>query len=257
LNFTNNKKTLKMSIKEIDKKIEKMTCVLCGNELYKLSKKIEVRCDFCGKIGFASHQCSSSHYICNECFSITPIEFVKMACLKYKGIDPNALAVEIMNTPTIRMHGPEHHYILPAVLLTCIYNLKGRTDDLKEKLDSLAVRTSCEAPDHCEYNINNCGAAIGTGIFLSTFLDRTTENEDEWSLTNQLVSECIKKIAEIGGPRCCKRDTYISIQTTIEFLKNKFAIELPLSEAKCTFSLRNKSCKHENCIFYNIGFSVG
>ncbi len=245
-----------MSIKEIDKKIEKTTCILCGDELFTLPKEIEVRCDFCGKIGFASHQCGNSHYICNECFSMSPVEYVKIACLKYKGIDPNALAVEIMNTPTIRMHGPEHHFILPAVLLTCIYNLKGKADELKEKLDSLEIRTNSETPDHCEYNIGNCGAAIGSGVFLSVFLDRKIEDEDEWSLSNQLVSESIKRIAELGGPRCCKRDTYISIQTAIEFLKNKFSIELPLSDAKCTFSLRNKSCKHEDCIFYNISFSM-
>ena len=70
LNFTNNKKTLKMSIKEIDKKIEKMTCVLCGDELYKLSKEIEVRCDFCGKIRFASYQCSSSSIFAMSVFQL-------------------------------------------------------------------------------------------------------------------------------------------------------------------------------------------
>ncbi|NLO18915.1 MAG: hypothetical protein GX121_03405 [Ignavibacteria bacterium] len=245
-----------MSIKEINKKIEKATCVLCGDEIFPLSKEIELRCDFCGLIGFAQHQCVNSHYICNSCFSMRPIEYVKMACLNYKGIDPNELAVQIMNTPTIRMHGPEHHFILPAVLATCVYNLKGRAEELAEKLEIIEVRTKCETPDHCEYNIGNCGAAHGAGVFLSILLDRTSENEDEWSLGNQLVAESIRRIAEMGGPRCCKRDTYISIQSAVEFLKNHFAIELPTSEAKCTFSLRNKSCKHEECIFYNISFSL-
>ncbi|NLO18583.1 MAG: hypothetical protein GX121_01680, partial [Ignavibacteria bacterium] len=44
---------------------------------------------------------------------------------------------------------------------TCVYNLKGRAEELAEMLEIIEVRTKCETPDHCEYNIGNCGAAHG------------------------------------------------------------------------------------------------
>ncbi len=235
---------------------EEKTCILCGDDLEKMKDSLELSCDFCNKTSKISHQCKSGHLICDSCLEMPTKEFIKNICLKYKGINPIELAVEIMNSPVIRMHGPEHHFIVPAVLTTCLINAGKMKGSLEEKLEIIERRALKETPQACSYDLRTCGAAIGTGVFLSVFLDREQGDEDEWSVANQITAESLKKVAASGGPRCCKRDTYLSLESAIEFLKNQFAIDLPKSEAKCTFSLRNKSCKREDCNFYNLGFSL-
>ena len=232
------------------------TCVLCGEELKEIEPSIEANCDFCGKLGILSHSCESLHYICNECLAISAEDFIKKTCLSYEGTDPIALAVEIMNSPVINIYGPQHHFIVPAVILTCVHNTLGQHEMLAKKIEFTETIANLETPKSCSYNAGMCGAAIGTGIFLKIFLAIEPGSDDEWSLSDTLIAESMKVIAARGGTRCCKSDTYVSIEVAVNFLKEKFAIELPLSEAKCTFSVRNRTCKRENCNFYNLSFSL-
>ncbi len=236
--------------------LEKNTCILCGEETHRLSEMHDRRCDFCGQIKSIPVECENFHCICSDCLAMTPNQYVKSMCMKYKGINPIELAVEIMNSPLIRMHGAEHHFIVPAVLTTCVHNLNVLEGSLADKLEKIERRAERETPRVCSYELNTCGAAIGTGVFISTYLNHELQDEDEWSLSNQIVAESIKRVAESGGPRCCKRDTYLSIEAAVAFLNDKFAIDLPLSDAKCTFSLRNRTCRHEECQFYNLSNSL-
>jgi len=241
---------------ELNQHSERTTCILCGEELHQIDKLEDRICDFCGQVKTIPVVCDNSHCICSECMEKTPEEFVIDRCLKYKGISPLNLRVEIMNSPVIRMHGAEHHLIVPAVLTTCLHNYHKSEESLNAKLNAIERRAKEETPRVCSFDINTCGAAIGLGVFLSTYLNRELVDEDEWTLSNQITAQALKKIAEAGAPRCCKRDTYLSIQSAIEFLKEHFAVELPYAEAKCTFSLRNRTCKHEECQFYNLSNSM-
>ncbi|MFA7626809.1 MAG: DUF5714 domain-containing protein [Candidatus Kapaibacterium sp.] len=231
-------------------------CILCGDKVATLKEPVKTRCDFCGEVKLTNHECESSHFLCDECFNIPVTEYIKSTCLKYKGDDPIELAVEIMNAPVIKMHGPEHHFIVPAVLLTCINNARKQTDNLIDLLNIADERAVKESSDTCTFHSGVCGAAIGTGIFLSMFLGRNHEQDDAWSLTNHVIADTTKKIAEHGGPKCCKRDTYFALLTVIDYLNDGFALNLKKSDAKCTFSLRNRSCGLEECIFYNMSNSL-
>lgn len=72
----------------------------------------------------------------------------------------------------------------------------------------------------------------------------------EWSLANQMTSKSLKVISANGGPRCCKRNTYLAITQAVEFVKEQFNIimELP-EEIICQFSNRNQQCRREKCPF--------
>jgi hypothetical protein len=196
------------------------------------------------------------HFVCEKCSNITPFQFIKSKCINYRGNDPIALAIEIMNSPIIKMRGPEHHFIVPAVLLTCTHNLSGNPADLNAKLELVEKKVLNEIQSNCTWSFGNCGAAIGTGIFLSLFENLNSETDSEWYSSNSIIAESLRRVAESHAPRCCKRDTYISLETAAEFLLTKYNIHLPLSEGRCTFSLRNNSCGKEDCEFYNIGYSI-
>ena len=232
------------------------TCIICGDELESMDKEIETHCDYCGKMGKSNARCKSSHIICEDCLNMPVNEFIKKQCLSYKDIDPNALAVQIMNSPLIRMHGSEHHFIVPAVMLTCTYKNIKTDKDLSTLLDiaeDLAMNTISQ---DCQFDCDFCGAANSTRIFLDLFTQNSDNSDEILSLDKILTARCIKTIAELNLPRCCKRDTYITIQETTKFLKENFELDLPESSAKCTFSLRNKSCGREICIYYNLANSL-
>ncbi len=231
-------------------------CVLCGDQLKKLNDRVDALCDYCGKNATVSYQCGNMHLICDNCLKMDVYEYIKTACLKYKGTDPIELAVHIMNSPQIKMHGPEHHFIVPAVMLRVLHNTGKINTDINYLLDLAGKRAIGESPQHCDFHAGNCGAAIGTGIFLSIFQDRDIFSEDMWSDTNKIVSFAMKTVLESHGPRCCKRDTYLSIESAVDYINEHFAINLPISEAKCTFSLRNKTCGREDCNYYNMGLSL-
>ncbi len=232
------------------------TCMICGDELETLEKEIETHCDFCGKLAKADTGCKSSHIICEDCLNMPVNDYIKKLCLSDKGDDPMALAVKIMNSPIVRMHGSEHHFIVPAVMITCTYKYMQPAQDLHlllDKAEDLAMNTISQ---DCQFDCKFCGAALGSSIYLNLFTQALNSEDDVLSMDKILISRCLNRISEVNLPSCCKRDTYLSIDEIIIFIKEKFEIELPKSEAKCTFSLRNKSCGREICMFYNLANSL-
>lgn len=183
--------------------------------------------------------------------------FIKERCNEYSGNKPLELAVEIMNHPVIRMHGGEHHYLTPAVLLTVYNNLTHKYPDKLEKLNELEKFIKENAPISCSLEAGTCGAAIGSSIFFKYFVTDQLPIEELDRLSEYVRIESIKQIDEIGLSRCCKRDTYISLIVTSKVLRNNLDLDIILSEPKCTFSLRNRSCGMEDCPFYNLGYLIG
>jgi hypothetical protein len=115
-----------------------------------------------------------------------------------------------MKNPQIKMHGPEHHFLVPAVLFTAYQNQTGEKDGRRSKLEIIRNRAELVKGGFCGTH-GTCGAAIGAGIFCSVITDTTPLSTDTWRLSNKITAHCLISIAEHGGPRCCKRDTFISI----------------------------------------------
>jgi hypothetical protein len=73
-----------------------------------------------------------------------------------------------------------------------------------------------------------------------------------WAQCNRLTSESLARIAEVGGPRCCKRNAVLSIQTACAFLEREFGVVLHPSAYGCTRSEDNRECIGHRCPFYII-----
>ena len=67
----------------------------------------------------------------------------------------------------------------------------------------------------------------------------------------KLTSLALGNIAEIGGPRCCKRNAYLSLKTAIKFVEETYGILLEDTDEKCEFSHLNQQCIKERCPFYH------
>ena len=96
-----------------------------------------------------------------------------------------------------------------------------------------------------------CGAAVGTGIFLSVLTGTSPLSKAEWRLSNLMTAESLLAIANHGGPRCCKRDTFLALRTAVSFVQRELHIELDGEQpVVCEFSALNKECTKGECPFY-------
>ncbi|HUJ70161.1 MAG TPA: DUF5714 domain-containing protein, partial [Syntrophorhabdales bacterium] len=98
----------------------------------------------------------------------------------------------------------------------------------------------------------SCGAAVGTGIFMSVMTDATPLSREEWRLSNLMTSQSLHTIAEAGGPRCCKRNSFLAIREALRFTKDRLGVDLSAvsDTTKCEFFHLNKECRKVECPFY-------
>jgi len=226
-------------------------CCICGAELVYDEKMSERKCSVCGLLFESNACCLNGHFVCDNCHSADGMNYIFKFCLHSDSVNPVAMAITIMKNPAIKMHGPEHHYLVPAVLISAYFNAIGTPENKEEKLKTALSRSRNIHGGFCGF-YGNCGAAVGTGIFMSVILNSTPISVHEWKLSNLIVADTLRNIALSGGPRCCKRNSYIALQEAVTFVNKQLKIKLGSSDIKCIFSDNNKECLHENCRYYDI-----
>jgi len=225
-------------------------CMICGGELSYLTTAIPVKCTYCGREEPSSIHCPAGHYVCNECHASDSIKIITQFCLSSGSKNPLEMAKTIMRHPTMPMHGPEHHAMIAAVLVTAYKNLIGKAsdEDIKE-----AIRRGATVPGGYCGLFGTDAAAIATGIALSVILKSSPLTDHERRTANMMTSRALAAIASNRGVRCCKRSTYASIETAIQYFREVLGVELehiPVSKLKCEHSHRNKQCSGVDCRYY-------
>jgi hypothetical protein len=225
-------------------------CLICSADLVYLSDTEKISCELCGIETASSVKCKLGHFICDNCHSLSANEWIEQFCLNSQEDNPVRLADTLMKSPLVNMHGPEHHFLVPAVLLTASYNVQNEVDKKKNALRKTRERAEKVLGGICGF-WGTCGAAVGTGIFLSIYSDITPLSVVNWRLANQLTADTLKVIAAHGGPRCCKRDSFLAIKQAAKFIEQHLKIQLNISDPiLCDYSDLNKECLHGNCPFY-------
>ncbi|MDR3001544.1 MAG: DUF5714 domain-containing protein [Fibromonadaceae bacterium] len=224
-------------------------CVICGDDLEYLDGDIEQACSVCLKKYSSSVKCKSEHFVCDDCHRADAVEYAESYCKNTLGTNPLDMLVEIMKNPKVKMHGPEHHFLVPAVLLACYYNIQNQHEVIGEKLTTAKSRSKNILGGFCS-TCGNCGAGVGTGIFMSIINKTTSLSKEEWRLANLMTAKSLENIANNGGPRCCKRDSFLAIESAIDFLEEHLNVKLPKSNIKCEFSKMNKDCKKDECRYF-------
>ncbi|MCX7874871.1 MAG: DUF5714 domain-containing protein [Melioribacteraceae bacterium] len=228
----------------------KSGCLICGADLIYSENSEELICFYCKEEFNANEKCINNHYVCNKCHSSNAIKIIEDFCNRTELTDPIQIANILMGHPSIKMHGNEHHFLVPAVMLTSYYNLLNDKVELKNKLLKAKKRAEQILGGFCGTH-GNCGAAVGTGVFISLITNSTPLSINEWKLCNLMTAKSLFSVSEFGGPRCCKRDVYLSISEAIIFVKENFNIEIPSNEKiSCLFSQFNKECIKNNCRFF-------
>jgi hypothetical protein len=228
---------------------QKSGCVVCGEELvYGKNEKME--CFYCKKVFDSNVKCKDGHYVCDKCHSMPANDLIETYCISSQLEDPLELALILMRNQQVKMHGPEHHFLVPAVLLTTYYNTQKDQKNKKQKIREARSKSSKILGGFCGSH-GDCGAAVGTGIFISLVTDSTPLSTKEWKLSNLMTARSLLTIANHGGPRCCKRTTFLAINEAVDFLKENFGITMKINrKLACEFTDLNKECLKKKCPYY-------
>jgi Family of unknown function (DUF5714) len=153
-----------------------------------------------------------------------------------------------MAHPSVTMHGPEHHAIVPAVIVAAVANAGYPVPD--GGLDK-AVARGRKVPGGWCGSHGACGAAIGVGIAVSVLTGATPLKGEERSLALAATSFTLSHMLD-DGPRCCKRASRRAVESAVEFLRERLGISLPSAEtAACTHWPRNAQCSREACPYFD------
>lgn len=174
---------------------------------------------------------------------------IKNECLNSAEKDPVKLILSIMKKDYISIHGPEHHVLDGACFLTAMHNF-GVQFNLEEALDEMIERGRKMPGATCgKWGV--CGSSASIGASLSIIHGTGPLSDNEFYKDNlNYVSEALGKLAEVGGPRCCKRNAFLSLLTAVAFVNENYGLDLPKSEIKCDFSAKNKQCIGVRCPFF-------
>ncbi|MCQ4636840.1 DUF5714 domain-containing protein [Anaerovorax odorimutans] len=230
--------------------MSKENCLICGKPIRYFKEQKEMTCSICGNRFFSNAQCEDGHFICDSCHGQKGIDAIRRTCLETKSKNPIAIIREIMRDPYIYMHGPEHHIMVGASLLTAYRNAGGNIQ-LEKCLDEMIKRGGQIPGGFCGL-WGCCGAAVSTGIFLSIAIEATPLSGREWGLAQQGTAAALGEIASYGGPRCCKRDSFTSILSAVKFVREHLGVEMEGGSRPihCEFSAYNAECLGKKCPFH-------
>ncbi len=164
--------------------------------------------------------------------------------------NPIEIAAHLMDQDFISIHGPEHHYLDGAAFLTAYKNAGGAID-LAQALKELKIRTGKMPGAMCGL-WGVCGSVSSLGACLAIINGTGPLTENAYYKHNmEFTSGVLAKMARIGGPRCCKRNAFLSITNGVDFVREKYNIQMELPpRLQCRYSDRNQQCIKEKCPFY-------
>ena len=70
-----------------------------------------------------------------------------------------------------------------------------------------------------------------------------------------MTSKSLEQIGKVGEPRCCKRDSFLSILSAVNFVKEHYNISMEQSKVICDYASKNNQCIRKRCPFSKINHS--
>ena len=224
-------------------------CLVCGVALDYATSARPARCAICGAEEATPVRCRAGHFACDACHAGSARDVIERACASHRGTDPVALATSLMRHPAVKMHGPEHHLLVPAALLAAWGSATG-TGDRAGLVADARRRSDTVVGGSCGFH-GACGSGVGVGIFASLATGATPRSTGaSWGQANRATARALQVIGDVGGPRCCKRTTWLALLAGVRFAREELGVRLDGRGPRCEFHRRNDDCLARDCPFY-------
>lgn len=224
-------------------------CLICGAPLMYLESDEPMECEICHRKENSKTRCVNGHYVCNDCH-VRGLDAIIGLCMKEDSRNPVEIIEKMMAMPFCHMHGPEHHVMVGAALLTAYHNAGGEIN-LHPALMEMMSRGRSVPGGACGF-WGACGAGISAGMFVSIASGSTPLAEESFALSHQMTAGALQRIGEIGGPRCCKRDSFLAIREAVNLVKERLGVEMEIGEIVCHYSYKNRQCIGRRCPFAKV-----
>lgn len=224
----------------------KEECLICKAPLVYLTQDEIMECAICHKQERSKTRCVEGHYVCSECHT-QGMDSIFGLCLSETSRDPVVILEKMMSMPFCHMHGPEHHVMVGAALLTAYKNAGGALE-LPKALQEMYSRGKAVPGGACGF-WGACGAGVSAGQFIAIATGSTPLAVEPWGLSNQMTAKALESIGKVGGPRCCKRDSYLAVQAAIDFAAEHLHVQMEKTVPVCSRSGQNNQCIGKRCPF--------
>lgn len=174
---------------------------------------------------------------------------IKKLILRETSANPVKIVKSIMHSDFINIHGPEHHFLDGAAFLVSYKNAGGNVD-LDYALNELAERTVKMPGAMCgQWGI--CGSVAAVGAALSVIHETGPLSDNDFYKEHmEYTSSVISAMSKIGGPRCCKRNAFLSLSLAADFVKARYGVDMQTENTECEFNSFNRQCIKSRCPFY-------
>lgn len=145
-------------------------------------------------------------------------------------------------------HGPWHHGLVAGIIVCALRNCGYDISD--EDVVEALKRGLMIPAGSCGF-LGVCGAGSGLGIALDIIGGSTPFHDDERSGGMKVNLEVLKRIAALGGPRCCKLSTYTTLNLAGRVLGD-IGYDMPVSSVggRCADHELNPQCHGERCPYF-------
>ena len=175
-------------------------------------------------------------------------ELIIAECMKSSAVDPYEIFDAVARKDFVNIHGPEHHVLDGACILTAFYNAGGKID-LGAALRKL-MREGQRMPGAACGLWGVCGAVTSIGAALAIIDGTGPLSTEDWGSHMEYTSAALARLAKTGGPRCCKRDAFLAMEQAVGYIRERYGVALSMSPVQCTFSPRNAQCIGKRCPYH-------
>ncbi len=220
-------------------------CLICGEPLCYLDTPQEVSCGFCQIRAPTEVLCQGGHFVCDDCHSQEALPVIERLCLQSAETDMISLFAHVRRHPALAVHGPEHHSLVPATILTTYRNLGG---SLADDAICKGIRRGAAVPGgFCAFS-GGCGAAMGVGIAFAILIGASPLQAVKRQQVQRIAAGAIEAVSRHQAARCCQRDGWVALRHAATISEPIIGLKLRAETAlRCSQQQLNKQCGKENC----------
>lgn len=220
-------------------------CMVCGVGLQYLEGDRDEVCHYCGEMKLANAVCENGHFVCDPCHSRDALEVIESHCLQSTERDMVALMKRIRRHVAVPVNGPEHHSLVPAIVVTAYRNAGGNVSD--NDIRTAIQRGATVVGGACAF-MGVCGAVSGVGIGLSIILGVNPVLPAGRQAVQQATGKVLAEISKFEAARCCQRDCWIALRVAAELSQELLSIPLAAdADLECSQFRQNRECIRGEC----------
>jgi 7,8-dihydro-6-hydroxymethylpterin dimethyltransferase len=224
-----------------------VNCGVCARPLIYATESVAMKCSFCGKEDKTPIYCPEGHYICDTCHSKAAMDVLRQVLADTKSKDPAEILEQVMSHPSVPMHGPEHHAIVPGVIVAAVRNSGYPIPE--GAVEKALERASKVQGGWCGL-YGDCGAAVGVGIAVSVITGATPLTGKPRTQSMKATVDAMSQMLDEQA-RCCKRASRTAVRAATEFLRENLGVDLPNNmKVRCRYLTHNLECSKTACPFF-------